>query len=889
MQRIAFGKLSLALLLAVFTANFGFGALSYFVEITHQGEMDGNPADGSLLAVLENVVGQEITLKITVASNSLTDGNQSFWLRWKNPDNPTLDQVDIAYGSLDASDLTPGDTTSSDFSGKWTPPYSGRFTFAIEASGGDVVSFAIEVVDVEAGNLTYAEMRTPTDGETLSVTQSLMLSANVGPSILREYISVDYYVNGYKVNSEPVTTDDGGEFFEYTWAAPYIGDVSIMVRAQMANGDFMESDEVYVTLVGVGSSPIVTLSAPAGDNWTVGSDAQFTVQASDSGALVQQIDLVVNGHIVSSIAEAWSVSPWTFDFKFPSAGPYDVWAIAQFSNGNKAISNILNYELELGREPFVYLISPIAGMQFLPGSELPILASAWDPNSLIESLKYYVNDTLIETATRVDDGSFDPDPITFSYNFPFAGTYRIYVQATDEAGVIAQSEVVQVVVRDLDSRIPRVVMSHPLPVGGGDTVNDVSVGSAMYLNAIATDGDGTIKKVNFYINSQLVGSSSAGYNDTYASYFAPTTRGNYVMFAEAVDNSGNRMHSPPLLLNVYSLEAQLPKVKILPLPDPYKEFDAGSEISVSVEVDGGLVTVNQINYYVDGVLVDSQDTANEDDAKVFTASFKVESPGVHLLSARAIEIDPLGLTTDNWSIADPVGIKVNPASTHRAFVNEVYLSMLGTTPSQTVLDDAVYALENGQKTQAQYVYELMQSGVFSNTLYALMGRYLLTGDWPTRNVLLSDVTAVTASLAQFVTVHLSTFQSKYWNNQRIPDGFSTDQEFRNFFKVLFQNKYGKDPTSAQTDRGVMQMKVFFVEDFIAEFVRDIEATAFGSGTISTILGIPNPPNSLLEDRAFAASLYCNLLKVKPTVEEVEALRSKTKLEQIQTVLADPRF
>ena len=893
MQRIVFRKFWVfATAWILLAASASYGAVTVTgLEITHNGniEFNFNPSATSV-GVLEGVVGEEVSFEIYVTSNA--NETRSFYHRWTNPDNPALNAQDlgnetIAFTAIDATVL---EETSSFNGGKFIPPFAGIFNFEIlDGSGTLLGKYSLEVVDLEKAELTYAQMRTPTDGESVNITHTVTLSARIGPQPMRSLITVDYYVNGYRINDTPITYDDGGEFFNYEWEVPYIGTLEIEARAQLASGSYLMTTPISINTVGYGSTPVVILSAPPGDSWVVGSDAQFSAQASDSGALVQQIDLYVNGHLVETIGEAWSVSPWTFDYKFPSSGPYDIWVIAQFSNGNKAISNILEYELELGSEPFVYMISPSAGMQFLPGSSLPILASTWDPNSLIEELKYFVNDTLIETSVRQPDGTYTPDPITFSYNFPFAGNYRIYVQATDESGVIAQSEVVQVIVRDLDSRIPTVVMSHPLPVGGGDTVNDVSVGSAMYINAIAEDGDGTISKVNFYINSQLIGSSSNGYNDTYSTYFKPTTAGNYVMFAEAIDNSGNRMHSPPLLLNVYALEAQLPKVKVLPLPDQYKEFDSGTEITVSVEVDGGLVDVSQVNYYVDGVLVDSQDTADEDDEDVFTASFIVDEPGVHLLSARAIEIDPVGLTTDNWSIADPVGVRAVASTGNRSFVNDVYLSIMGTPVSQTALDSAVYALNNGQMTQAQYIYNLMEGATFDPTLQGLMARYLLTGEWPSRNVMISDTASARASLPGFVNLFLPTFQSKYWDNKRIPDGFSTNEDFKNFFKVLFQNKYNQDPTSAQTDRGVMQMKVFFMEDFVAELVRDTEATSFGSGTISTILGIPNPPNSLLEDRAYVASLFCNLLKVTPNIDDVEGMLGLTKVQQIQAILDDPRF
>jgi hypothetical protein len=466
----------------------------------------------------------------------------------------------------------------------------------------------------------------------------------------------------------------------------------------------------------------------------------------------------------------------------------------------------------------------------------------------------------------------------------------MYVQATDETGLIAQSQVVQVNVRDLNSNTPRVQMGHPLPVGSGDVVNDVSVGSEMYLNATATvGGGGTIERVNFYINSQLIGSSSSAYNNTYSLYFAPTTPGNYVMFAEAVDNRGNRSHSAPLLLDVGPLQAQLPKVKILPIADRFQDMEVGSRITVAVEVDSGLVEVSQVNFYVNGVLVTSQDTANENDARVYTASFPLEQSGVVLIGARAVEIDPLGLTYDNWSLAKPVGVRVLAAAGNRAFVDKVYLSLMGAAPSQAFSDDAVLALNNGQLSREQFVYLLMEGEAYLPTIRALMARYLLTGEWPTRAMLISDAASAATSLAGLVKTHLPTFQSRFWGNQRIPDGFSTDKDYREFFKLLFKNKHGVDPTSAQSDRAVMQMKVYFMEDFIAELVRDTDATPFGSGSISTILGIPNPPNTLLEDRAFAAALYSNLLKVKPTVEEVESLRTLTKVQQIEKILADPRF
>lgn len=815
------------------------------------------------------------------------------FLLGNNFDTATGDET---YSTVLASD------TEAPYSTTFTIPGEGEFKLSARAfdehgnSGrSDIVTFFGSYTPV-LEELTSVTMLTPLDGATLSVTTPITLSVDVQPASLRSHVSVDYYINDYRVNSAPLSSSDIEGFFEYSWDKPYIGTHSITARAQLNNGTFVEtSNAADVTIVGIGSAPNVSLSIPSTHERVVGSDIQFSAQASDSGALIQNLYFYVNGFQQEVISGAAStVIPYNFDFRFPSAGPYEFWVIAEFSNGNRAISNIIKMTIGHGVPPTVNLISPINGMQFLPGTNLPIMASAHDPNSLIKEIQFFVNDTLVGTAIRsASDGSFSVNPsgsstATYTFNFPFAGDYRVFVQAKDESGLLAQSQTVTVKVREEDPTRPRVIMSHPLPVGGGDTVNDVSVGSSMFMNAIATDGDGTIKFVKFFINGQLVGSSVSGFRDIFSLYYKTTTPGNYIIFAEAVDNDGKRSHSIPLQLNVYALEAQLPIVEMLPLSEQDEVVDAGAEINFAATANGGLVDIAQINFYVNGVLVDSVDTPDESD--VYHSSIVLEKPGTYFLNARAIEIDPLGLTTDNWVISDSIAVLVQASSPNRNFVYWVQQDFFGVEPSQSVLDQVVVALDAGQKTQAQYVYELMDSNTFDNIREALMTRYLLTGSWPNREVLFQDISTLeTVGLNQLVTILLPTFQSQYWESKRIPDGFSTDQDFEDFAKLLFNNKYGVSPSDDQLERCVMQLKIFGSELFIQEFIRDIDTTPFGSGTISTVLGIPNPPNSRLSDFADSAVLYIDLLRITPSSGEVDSLSQSSLINRIQSILADPRY
>ena len=796
------------------------------------------------------------------------------------------------------------------------PPYSTTFTipgegeFKLSARAFDehgnsgrspIVTFFGSYTPV-LEELTSVTMLTPMDGSTLSCTNPITFSVDVQPASLRPMVTVDYFVNGYRINSDPVTAANISGFFNFAWDKPYIGTHSITARAQLSNGTFVEtSNAADVTIVGIGSAPDVTLSVTDGDNRVVGSNARFYVHASDSGALINTLYFCVNGVVYDTISDASALGsfPYTFDFNFPAPGPYNIWVLSESSNGNRGISNVIEMEVGLGAPPSVTVISPIEGNQFLPGTEIPFLVQANDPNSLIDTIQYFVNDTLIATGVREIDGVFtvngDTPASVYTYYFQYSGDYRLYAQAMDGSGIISTSNIVTVRVRELDPTKPTVIMSHPLPVGGGDTVNDVSVGSSMFLNAIATDGDGTIKYVSFYINGQFIGSTVTKYNDTYSLFYRPITPGAYIMYAEAVDNDNKRSQSIPLQLNVFGLEAQLPIVTMLPLASDV--VDAGTQVTLRATADGGLVEVSQINFYVNGVLIGGDEEADENG--VYEETVILNQPGTLLLNARAVEIDPLGLATDNWVISDSIGILVENSSSNRGFIARSYEDIVGISPGQTYVDQQVVALDNGQKTQAQYIYELMQQDDFVYTEHALMARYLLSGAWPNRNVLMLDRSVVypapvgetetSEDLESLVVPLLTNFQINFWDGRPIPDAFSSNSEYEDFVRILFNNKYGQNPTGDQMEQLVRMLRFYGSELFVSEFIKDTEASNGIGISRSIILGVPNPPSPRILSYARTASLFINLLRVTPSMSDIETLSGLPLIQRIETILADPRY
>lgn len=833
------------------------------------------PTDGS-----QFLPGQTITITANAFDGDGTIQRVEFLLG----NNTATATGDEAFTILASDTAAPYETT-------FTVPGVGEYKLSARAYDGrgnagrsQIITFFGSETPVmqKLSSVTFIQ---PDDGATISMTGPVNFAVNVQPASLRPLTTVDYYVDGYKINASPVSGSSTTDTFLYTWTNAYIGTVTVEARAQLNNGDFVEtSNDLDITLTGYGSSPNVTLTKTAGDNPVAGSEVTFSALASDSGGLIQSLSFYANGSVVETVAGPASNTPYGFTFTYPGGGNWDFWVIAEFSNGNRAISNIVTEIVGLGVPPTVSIVSPVNGMQFLPGTNLPILPSANDPNSLIDEILYFVNDNLVNTATRGINGSFGV--LTYTYQFQFAGDYRIYVQARDETGLISQSNVVRVTVSAPNPDIPAVVMTHPLPVGGGDTLNDVSTGSSMFINAYAQDNE-HVDHVKFFINGQEIGSTSARYENTFAQFYYIQTPGDYIFFAEAVDQEGNRSHATPVQLQVSALETQLPRVEMLPLAEEDLIVDAGSEITLRATADGGLVQISQLNFYVNGTFVDSVDTAEDG---VYTSTVVLEEPGTYLFNVRAVEVEPVGLPTDNWVISDSVAAVVEAASTNRSFVLQTYQDYFAVQLNQTSLDVAVNAMDSGQLTQAGYVHQLLDGTGFLNHEYALMARFLLTGAWPGREIFRQDLSRVeSVGLSDLVSILLPSFQSIYWSNQRIPDGFSSQSEFENFFRILFRNKYGVEPSGDQLSTGVNQLKVFGANLFVEEFIKDTEASAFGSGSISTILGIPNPPNSRLEDYAETASLYMNLLRVTPSPDEVANLSTQSLLQRIQTILDDPRY
>jgi len=174
------------------------------------------------------------------------------------------------------------------------------------------------------------------------------------------------------------------------------------------------------------------------------------------------------------------------------------------------------------QSPLISISSPGKSSSFTAPATIIIDASASDPDGTIIKIEFY-NGT-------VKLGEVTSTPYSFTWKDVNAGTYFITAAATDNLNAKTVSEGVQVQVNNLTSSINQ----HPLvSISFPQNNTKIIVPSTIIISADASDNDGTISKVEYYIENVKIGESSKA---PYTISFDCNKTGTYMIYAIATDN-----------------------------------------------------------------------------------------------------------------------------------------------------------------------------------------------------------------------------------------------------------------------------------------------------------------------------------------------------------------
>ncbi|MDZ7702963.1 MAG: Ig-like domain-containing protein [Trueperaceae bacterium] len=275
------------------------------------------------------------------------------------------------------------------------------------------------------------------------------------------------------------------------------------------------------------------------DNQTfeVGQVLPLSVNASDDDGTVTEVRFFVGNTLLNTDNTPNNGFTSTLDTALLSPGDYELRAEAQDNDGNVSDATISLTLLAAGQgepneAPEAFWVDPFAGQQFEVGSSLPLVVEATDPDGTISGVRFFANNTLVGNDTTPGDGFgtvFDTTNLTL-------GSYELRAVATDDDGARGEAIIsIELVAEGGGTDIaPEVFWNEPF-----DT-QQFQVGDTIDLVVSASDADGTVSQVRFFVGNTLISS-----DDEPADGFRATlntgslSEGSYDLRAQAIDNDGN--------------------------------------------------------------------------------------------------------------------------------------------------------------------------------------------------------------------------------------------------------------------------------------------------------------------------------------------------------------
>ncbi len=321
--------------------------------------------------------------------------------------------------------------------------------------------------------------------------------------------------------------------------------------------------------------PIVLIFEPQiGSNYAVGDTVYINASANNNVANIAYVEFFVNNTSIGldstppySIAYLATAGPLVRNIK--ARGVSNLGFVGPFT------SLIIPVNVASDPFPIVNITSPIAGSTYITGSPILITANATDNGSIV-SVEFFVDGFSI----AVDNTA----PYSAVFNGYF-GTRNFTAKAIDNLGLPTISPGVLVSVFNNVSPIVNITS----PVSG----TSILVGDTTVISASASDADGSIKFVEFFVNGVFISiDTTAPYT---AKYSGPL--GTYNITARATDNIGMKIVSAPISINFVNVPVSISS------PLPSASISAPDVVVIAANVLDPTGKIVNVEFFINGTSI----------------------------------------------------------------------------------------------------------------------------------------------------------------------------------------------------------------------------------------------------------------------------------------------
>lgn len=258
-------------------------------------------------------------------------------------------------------------------------------------------------------------------------------------------------------------------------------------------------------------APTANVTVPANNASIItGSSNTFTVAASDANGTVSSVQFFIDGVSVGTD----NTAPYTYSYT-AVAGAHTFYAIVTDNDCATTTTSTINFSVANNQAPTVNVSAPATA---IAGTTITLSATANDVDGTVAQVEFFVNNVSV----GVDNSA----PYSVTYVTTLGSGQLVRAVATDNLGLTGNST--NATLNVLANVPPSVSLTSP--ISGASVVAP----TVLTLSANASDSDGTVTQVEFFINNVSVFVDNA----SPYTYDWTSTPGTKVITAKATDSNG---------------------------------------------------------------------------------------------------------------------------------------------------------------------------------------------------------------------------------------------------------------------------------------------------------------------------------------------------------------
>jgi hypothetical protein len=577
----------------------------------------------------------QVNIVSPIDSTVLTEGNTTAIIA-NASDDVSVDSVSFF---LNGNKL--GVDTASPFQINWDSPALGDY---------EIIVIATDNENVQASDTIHVRVianQSPQVTITLPANESIFesgdpVSINADASDTDGAIdSVIFYIE------DSVIYIDTSSAYQTSWTTHTTGEISLIVKAVDDKGAY-DLDTVTITVIPSANFSI-HISAPVeGDELFVFDLDTIKITENDINNKIDSVEFFVNGVKKGLDTNA----PYWYLWTPTPTGQTQLIAVATGNLGASTDSDTISVTVKNPVQPTINLVSPVLSDTIIEGDIIQLEADAHDSDGQVDSVEFFINNQKTGTDTSSP----------FQYNWvSIQGNNTVFkVIATDNDGLVSAPASITIDV--LQNTAPDINITSP---SADTTYMD---GESITIHANASDSDGSIDSVEFFIDSIKIGIDT---NAPYHFNWTCVKDSAIKVKAKAFDDKGlTSMDS--VEISVSAISNILPVVTIT---YPYNDsvYIMDTTIMIQAEVTDPDGTIDSVEFYINSLKL-SKDISYPFEAEWITTlgSYTISAKAYDNSGETSIESVRIWVTEDGTK-----NIENNPTSHYinihpNPFSNELY-------------------------------------------------------------------------------------------------------------------------------------------------------------------------------------------------------------------------